>query len=64
MTRAGVGVGDAFLVRAGRWKSFPAHWVGTEECNPFVSQSPGKGKLVTGTQQPEAEPAGGGKGRV
>ena len=46
MTRAGVGVGDAFLVRAGHWKSFPAHWVGTEEGNPFVNQSPGKGKRL------------------
>lgn len=37
-----------------------------EECNPLVSQSPGKGKgFVNGTQyQPDAESSGGGKGCV
>ena len=40
-----MGYGEALWICTGCWKLwFPAPWEGTEECNPVVSQSPGKGK--------------------
>lgn len=62
MTRTGWGWGTHSWSVLATGSHFQRTGWGLKSVTLFVSQSPGKGKLITGTQQPEAEPAGGGKG--